>query len=60
MPSTVQFIANFALQHMPQKLKDRVKFYSNVDEVDCIEKKNLPKEYGGNISIEEMMGKLKV
>jgi CRAL/TRIO domain len=55
MPSTVQYIANFAMKHMPDKLRERVKFYSAADEIDCIEKKILPKEYGGEVYIEEML-----
>lgn len=57
MPSTVQYIANFALKHMPEKLRERVQFCSEINEVDCFEKQNLPKEYGGNVSLEEMIGR---
>lgn len=46
------------MKHMPDKLRERVKFYSSVDEIDCIEKKNLPKEYGGDVSIDDMLGEL--
>ena len=57
MPSTVQYIANFALKHMPDKLKERVQFCSTVEEIDCIEKKNLPVEYGGEVSIDDMLSR---
>lgn len=57
MPSTVQYIANFALKHMPDKLRERVSFCSTIEEVDCVEKKNLPKEYGGEVSMEDMISK---
>lgn len=56
MPSTVQYIATFAMKHMPDKLRERVKFYNSIDEIDCIEKKHLPKEYGGDVSIDDMLG----
>lgn len=52
----MKFIANFALKHMPDKLRERVKFYSTFDEVDVVEKKNLPKEYGGTVPLKEMTG----
>jgi hypothetical protein len=54
--ASVKFIANFALSHMPNKLRDRVKFYATFDEIDVIEKKNLPKEYGGDVDLKEMTG----
>lgn len=41
---------------MPEKLRERVKFYSNFDEIDVIEKKYLPKEYGGKVPLKEMTG----
>jgi hypothetical protein len=41
---------------MPNKLRDRVKFYATFDEIDVIEKKNLPKEYGGDVELKEMTG----
>jgi hypothetical protein len=40
---------------MPDKLRERVKFCSTMDEIDSIEKKNLPKEYGGEMSLEDMI-----
>jgi hypothetical protein len=56
MPSTVQYVANFALKHMPEKLRERVKFCSTIEEAaDCIDKKNLPKEYGGEVSLADMI-----
>lgn len=44
------------MKHMPDKLRERVKFYKSTDEIDIIEKKNLPKEYGGDVSIDQMLG----
>ena len=41
---------------MPEKLRDRVKFYSTFDEIDVVEKKNLPKECGGTMELKEMTG----
>lgn len=54
--ASVKFIANFALSHMPNKLRERVKFYSTFDEIDVIERKYLPKEYGGDVELKEMTG----
>lgn len=55
---SLQFLANFGMKHMPDKLRERVKFYSSFDEVDVVEKKDLPKEYGGTMPIKEMIGNL--
>lgn len=41
---------------MPEKLRERVKFYTKFEEVDVIETKHLPKECGGNVPIKEMIG----
>lgn len=53
---SLQFLASFGLKHMPEKLRQRVKFHSKFDEVDVVDKKDLPAEYGGNVSMKEMMG----
>lgn len=45
------------MKHMPDKLRERVKFYNSVDELEFMEKKNLPKEYGGEMSIDDMLSK---
>lgn len=52
---SLQFIANFALKHMPDKLRERVKFYSSFDELKDIEKDHLPQEYGGKVPMKEMI-----
>lgn len=52
----MKFIATFALKHMPDKLRERVKFYTSFDEIDMIEKKYLPKEYGGDIPLKQLTG----
>jgi hypothetical protein len=53
---TFKFLVNFGLKHMPEKLQNRVKFYSTFDEIDAISKQNLPSEYGGTMNIKEMIG----
>ncbi|CRK89975.1 CLUMA_CG003703, isoform A [Clunio marinus] len=52
---SLQFLVSFAMKHMPEKLRDRVKFYTNVNEVDVIDKDYLPEGYGGSTKIKEMM-----
>lgn len=54
VPAAVSFLVNFCLNHVPQKLKERVRFYKNFDELDIVEKKHLPKEVGGDIPLSEM------
>lgn len=57
---TVTYIANLFLSHAPEKARDRVKFYKSFKELDFVDKKSLPKEYGGTIPMEEMASKSEV
>lgn len=57
----LQFIANFAISHMPDKLSKRVKFYNSFDELTLnIGKDNLPQEYGGEIPMKEIVGNSRI
>lgn len=55
---SLSFISDFILSHMNEKLRKRTRMYSSFNEFKEIEKKFLPKEYGGKISMREMIGKL--
>lgn len=37
------------MKHMPDKLRNRVQFYSQIDETKVIEKSEFPVEYGGKV-----------
>lgn len=56
---TVTYIANLFLSHAPEKARDRVKFYKSFKELTIVDKKSLPKEYGGTIPMAEMARKKK-
>lgn len=57
VPSALSFITNIALKNAPEKIRKRVKFYSSFDHLTIIDKKSLPKEYGGTIPMAEMASK---
>lgn len=54
---SLNFISNFILSHMNEKLRKRTQLYSSFKEFKAINKKFLPKEYGGKIPMSEMIGK---
>lgn len=43
---------------MGEKLKKRVRIYSSFDQFDAIEKKHLPKEFGGVVPMKDMIGEM--
>lgn len=43
---------------MPEKLKNRVRFYSSFDEISSpFDKKDFPEEFGGNVKTNDLIGK---
>lgn len=50
-------VSDLILSQMGDKLRKRVHLYSHFDEFKAIEKKHLPKEYGGIVPMKEMIGK---
>lgn len=43
---------------MPEKLKNRVRFYSSFDEISSpFDKKDFPEEFGGNVKTDDLIGK---
>lgn len=42
---------------MPEKLRNRVRFYSNFDEVTIIERNHFPEDCGGDLKLEDLIGK---
>jgi hypothetical protein len=57
---TLKWVANLVMANTTQKMKSRARFYSSIDELDFIDKKSLPKEYGGKISMEEMFSEVQI
>lgn len=57
VPPALSYLVNLFLAYVPQKIKDRLKFYKSFDELSFIDKKSLPKEYGGKLSMAEMGSK---
>lgn len=54
------FLINVALGLLSEKLKSRFKLYKSFDELDFIDKKSLPQEYGGCVPMKELSGWLDV
>lgn len=55
LPSYTATILEFFLKVLSKKLKDRVHIHSSMDDIDLkINRKSLPKEYGGEVSIAKM------
>lgn len=45
------------MKHMPDKLRNRVQFYTQIDETKIIEKSELPIEYDGEVENSIITGK---
>ena len=56
-PAPLKFVGDLLLTHMSEKLRSRVRMYTTFDELDFIDKENLPLEYGGVVPIKDMIGK---
>lgn len=57
VPAALSYVINIAIKSTPEKIRERVKFYSCFEDLDIIDKKHLPKEYGGTIPMKEMSSK---
>lgn len=57
MHKSLTFVSEFILSHMGDKLKKRAHLYGNFEEFKAVDKKKLPKEYGGTVPLKEMIGK---
>jgi retinaldehyde-binding protein 1 len=59
VPSIMNYVISIALKTVSQKMRDRVKFYKSFDDesFDVVDRKCLPKEYGGTVPMEEMSSK---
>lgn len=57
MHPSVKFAADFSLALTSNKMRERTRFFTSIDVMENIDKKLLPKEYGGEMPMEEMIGK---
>lgn len=53
---SLSFISDFILSQMNEKLRKRTQLYSSFKEFKEIDKKFLPKEYGGKVPMSDMIG----
>lgn len=51
-------VSDLILSQMGEKLKKRTHLYSSFDDFKAIERKHLPKEYGGEKPMKIMIGKI--
>ena len=56
MNGALRFVANLALRHMREKMKNGIHFHSSIEDLDFIDKKDLPIEYGGEVQLEKLIG----
>lgn len=52
---SIKFGVDFMMNILSEKLKNRVKIHTNINAIDTIDMKILPKEYGGNIPMKDMI-----
>jgi hypothetical protein len=45
------------MRHAPQKIRERIKFYSSFDELAIVDKSELPDMFGGNVPLSQFTGK---
>lgn len=58
MHASIKFAADFALGLVTEKLRSRIKIFTTLDSVDCIDRSVLPQEYGGTMPMAKMIGNL--
>lgn len=56
MHASIKFAADFALGLVTEKLRSRIKIFTTLDSVDCIDRTVLPQEYGGSMPMAKMIG----
>lgn len=53
---TVKFALDFGMSLISEKIRKRIKLYTNPNDVE-INQSLLPKEYGGTMPMQDMIGK---
>ena len=57
MPLAVSFAAKLVLKHANERTRNGIKIYSNVDEIEIVNKDELPVEFGGKVPMQPIIGK---
>lgn len=52
---SIKYACDWMLNILSEKLKNRVKIHTNINDIDTIDMKILPKEYGGIIPMKDMI-----
>lgn len=52
---SVKFAIDWMTNMMSEKIKSRVKIHTKIDDIDTIDQKILPKEYGGEVPMKKMI-----
>lgn len=56
MPGILQFVLKIAFKNMSQKMRDGIRTYSSLDELEIINKDCLPDFMGGKASLSDITG----
>ncbi|KAG5680371.1 hypothetical protein PVAND_009880 [Polypedilum vanderplanki] len=59
LPGPLLFIVKIAFKHMHPRMREGIKFYSNLDELEIIDKDELPESMGGKVSLKSLAEPLK-
>lgn len=59
VPPMLTYLIGIAMKTVSEKIRNRIKIYKSFDDetFDVIDKKSLPKEYGGTVEMKEMSSK---
>lgn len=57
LSSTIKFAVDFGMALISEKMRKRIHFYKDIGDCDIIDRDLLPAEYGGKVSMKEMIGK---
>lgn len=52
---SLKIAVDFGLSLVSEKMRNRIRFYTSLDEADNIDRSLLPKEYGGEMPMAEMI-----
>jgi hypothetical protein len=57
--SSIKYAIDWMMNRMSEKLRNRVHVHTKIEDIDAIDKKILPKEYGGSVPMKEMIESFK-
>jgi CRAL/TRIO domain len=58
MNTALRFVSNLAFRNMREKMRKAIHFHSGIEELDFLDKEDLPSEYGGDLPLEKFIGNL--